>query len=61
MIKMGIKNKIATMIECVGPLWISAPVKKSKIMSTSGSIERTSSYGTLILTCSAFEEPLPKR
>lgn len=59
--KSGIKAIVAITIEWVGPLCISDPVKKSKIMSISGSIERTRSRGRLSFTCIGFDEPLPNR
>ena len=49
------------MIECVGPLCICEPVKKSKTMSMSGKIETTISRATLGFTPMSLPEPLPKR
>ena len=59
--KNGMKANIATTIECVGPLCISEPVKKSNTMSMSGKMERTRSTGMLGFKRSGFEAPLPKR
>lgn len=57
MMNMGMKTNAATMTECVGPRCISEPVKKSKIMSMSGRMEKTSSMGMLSFMRNAFEEP----
>ena len=59
--KRGINARNATMIECVGPLCICEPVKKSKTMSMSGKIETTISRATLGFTPMSLPEPLPKR
>jgi hypothetical protein len=55
------KANVKTIIECVGPLCISEPVKKSKIISMSGKMERTRTIGMLTVMLSALEELLPKR
>jgi hypothetical protein len=61
MTNIGMKTKEATTIECVGPLCIWYPVKRSKTMSISGKIERTNNNAMLGFTRRALPDPLPKR